>query len=481
MRETRVPPPARVCSPLNIPLSRRRPSPHTQVTIFTPHHDQARCFPETTSGAFTVTVAGAWLPRTLAGRGAALCALARCAAAAWALARDGAWDAIIADQVAGAVPALHAFTAWTAPVLFYCHFPDLLLAPPRGVHAPGLPARLGAALRSLYRAPLDALEQAATGAAEAVLVNSRFTAGVFADTFTRLAGRGVEPGVLYPAAAVPTEAALAAAAAGWEGVLPPGVTGLIKKKRGGGGSTSPPSPPPTVFVSINRFERKKDIGLAVRALAVVVRGVNKKQTNRGGGSKKTTTPAAPSNPVLILAGGFDPRLPENVDHLQELQALAAREGVADRVAFLPSFTDAQRGALLAVAAAILYTPSGEHFGIVPVEAGAAGVPVIAVASGGPLESVVDGVTGWLVEAEPAAFAGAMREVVERGAPAVRSSIGAAARAHVIAHFSRPAFGAALEAEVEKMVDAHAGRGVEKVEEEEARRPPVRARRRVKVK
>ena len=64
---------------------------------------------------------------------------------------------------------------------------------------------------------------------------------------------------------------------------------------------------------------------------------------------------------------------------------------------------------------------------------------------------------------------------------MRSSIGAAARAHVIAHFSRPAFGAALEAEVEKMVDAHAGRGVEKVEEEEARRPPVRARRRVKVK
>eukprot|EP00656_Telonema_subtile_P040972 TRINITY_DN46070_c0_g1_i1.p1 TRINITY_DN46070_c0_g1~~TRINITY_DN46070_c0_g1_i1.p1 ORF type:complete len:131 (+),score=12.37 TRINITY_DN46070_c0_g1_i1:263-655(+) len=35
----------------------------------------------------------------------------------------------------------------------------------------------------------------------------------------------------------------------------------------------------------------------------------------------------------------------------------------------------------------MYTPSGEHFGIVPVEAMAFGAPVIAIANGGPLESV----------------------------------------------------------------------------------------------
>ena len=44
----------------------------------------------------------------------------------------------------------------------------------------------------------------------------------------------------------------------------------------------------------------------------------------------------------------------------------------------------------------LYTPVGEHFGIVPLEAMAAGVPVIAMASGGPLETVKNGETGYLI-------------------------------------------------------------------------------------
>ena len=463
------------------------PLPHTslsrsQVTIFTPHHDPARCFPETTAGTFTVTVAGSWFPRTIAGRAAAACALARCAAAAAALGAAGPWDAVIADQVAGAVPFLHAFTVWATPVLFYCHFPDLLLAPRRGAAAPGLAARLGAAVRAAYRAPLDALEQAATGAADAILVNSRFTAAVFASTFTRLAARGVEPGVLYPAAAVPTEAALAAAAAGWEAALPADVVRLVKTGGSGGGGGGAP---PVVFVSINRFERKKDIGLAVRALAAVTQRQATRTRGGAGGSTaapSSRTPPPPTDAVLILAGGYDPRLPENVDHLEELRALAAAEGVAGRVAFLPSFSDAQRAALLAVAAAVLYTPSGEHFGIVPVEAGAAGVPVIAVASGGPLESVVDGVTGWLVGADPAAFGGAMAAVAAAGGAAVRATVGAAARAHVLAHFSRPAFGAALEGEVERMVAAHAA-GRRRVSGEKAAdgRVTVRAGRRVKAK
>lgn len=457
-----------------------------QVTIFTPHHDPARCFPETLTGTFTVTVAGAWFPRTICGRAAAACAVVRCAlataaAGAAALCARTPWDAAVVDQVAAAVPCLHAATAWRTPVLFYCHFPDLLLAPRQG---------RGAVLRALYRAPLDALEQAATGCADALLVNSHFTAGVFRDTFTRLAGRGVRPGVLYPAAAIPTDDALETAVATWEAVLPPAVVSLVKGTggsggggsgggtRGGGGapSSSPSpssssSPPPTVFVSINRFERKKDIGLAVRALATLVHGgqegggCGRRRRAAGADEPAATTTttraagptAAPADAVLIVAGGYDPRLPENVAHLAELEALAAAEGVAGRVAFLPSFTDAQRAALLAVAAAVLYTPSGEHFGIVPVEAGAAGVPVIAVASGGPLESVVDGVTGWLVEASPAGFAAAMGRVVAVGSAGVRGSVGAAARAHARAHFSRPAFGEALQGEVERMVVAHAGR------------------------
>ena len=51
--------------------------------------------------------------------------------------------------------------------------------------------------------------------------------------------------------------------------------------------------------------------------------------------------------------------------------------------------------LLNAATLLLYTPPNEHFGIVPLEAMLAGVPVLAVNSGGPLETIVDGETGWL--------------------------------------------------------------------------------------
>ena len=59
----------------------------------------------------------------------------------------------------------------------------------------------------------------------------------------------------------------------------------------------------------------------------------------------------------------------------------------------------------------LLFPGVEDFGLVPVEAQAAGAPVIAYAAGGALETVVDGVTGRLVHAQTAeAFAAAIEEI-----------------------------------------------------------------------
>lgn len=40
-----------------------------------------------------------------------------------------------------------------------------------------------------------------------------------------------------------------------------------------------------------------------------------------------------------FAGGYDARLAENREHLKELQQLARNLGLADRVAFVPSFSD----------------------------------------------------------------------------------------------------------------------------------------------
>jgi glycosyltransferase involved in cell wall biosynthesis len=62
------------------------------------------------------------------------------------------------------------------------------------------------------------------------------------------------------------------------------------------------------------------------------------------------------------------------------------------IEFLGRVPDKQLAKLYGEAKAFIF-PAEEDFGIVPVEAMAAGTPVIAYAKGGLLESVVDGVTG----------------------------------------------------------------------------------------
>jgi glycosyltransferase involved in cell wall biosynthesis len=62
--------------------------------------------------------------------------------------------------------------------------------------------------------------------------------------------------------------------------------------------------------------------------------------------------------------------------------------------------DAERDALMGSARALLF-PGEEDFGIVPVEAQAAGLPVIAYRVGGASETVIDGRTGVLFEEQSA--------------------------------------------------------------------------------
>lgn len=65
------------------------------------------------------------------------------------------------------------------------------------------------------------------------------------------------------------------------------------------------------------------------------------------------------------------------------------------VIFLLSVPNALKQLLLNSAKLLVYTPSNEHFGIVPLEAMLSGVPVLAANTGGPTETVVEGETGWL--------------------------------------------------------------------------------------
>lgn len=148
---------------------------------------------------------------------------------------------------------------------------------------------------------------------------------------------------------------------------------------------------------------------------------------------------------------------ENVQHHEELNTLATETYGLEtytlfsksidsntvvpectQVLFIPSFNEAQRTYLFASASVLVYTPSNEHFGIVPVEAMYAGLPVIAVNNGGPTESVVDGVTGYLCEDTPDEFCVSMHKVISMGEEG-RREMGINGREHVEGMFGDGVF------------------------------------------
>jgi glycosyltransferase involved in cell wall biosynthesis len=113
--------------------------------------------------------------------------------------------------------------------------------------------------------------------------------------------------------------------------------------------------------------------------------------------------AHPRARIVVIGGavgGFSAAYP------RELEELARTLGIHDRVTFLGQRPDV--AALLPGLDVFVMASFGEPFGLVTVEAMAAGVPVVATAAGGTLEIVDDGRTGVLVPVDdPAAMAAAI--------------------------------------------------------------------------
>lgn len=237
-------------------------------------------------------------------------------------------------------------------VMFYCHYPDKLLSTDRR-----------SCLKRAYRLILDTAEEVTTGAARCIVVNSNFTKKVFEDNFPiiRKCCKSHKPKVIYPSIQEKSFVK--------SGKLEQSIGDLLGREI---------TRDTLILTSLNRYERKKNIMLALDSFSYVC----KRQ-----GSKDS---------VLVIAGGYDVRLPENVEHHLELAKRAEELGISDRVVFLRSISNDQRLLLLENTKVLLYTPENEHFGIVPVEAMHLGCIVLACNSGGPLESVADGKTGYLM-------------------------------------------------------------------------------------
>src|SRR5205823_649012 len=96
---------------------------------------------------------------------------------------------------------------------------------------------------------------------------------------------------------------------------------------------------------------------------------------------------------LAIAGGA-PDAPVDADpYARRLRELAAQTGLGDRLELLGAVGREAMPATYRDADVVACPAWYEPFGLVPLEAMAAGVPVVATAVGGHVDSVVHGVCG----------------------------------------------------------------------------------------
>lgn len=96
---------------------------------------------------------------------------------------------------------------------------------------------------------------------------------------------------------------------------------------------------------------------------------------------------------LIIAGGPEHARLETDPEARRLQRLTEEAHVSERVHLWGRVARADVPKLMRSADAVVAVPWYEPFGIVPLEAMACGVPVVASAVGGMVDTVLDGVTG----------------------------------------------------------------------------------------
>lgn len=203
------------------------------------------------------------------------------------------------------------------------------------------------------------------------------------------------------------------------------------------------------LVSFNRFEAKKNVALAIESFAKVKK-------------EGLVTKSIARDLRLVVGGGYDDALADNRETLVKLQKLCDTLGLSHYtltsqtsspapkgvdVLFVLNFSTAQRSALLLAEStlALLYTPAHEHFGIVPIEAMACGLPVLAANSGGPTETVVDFAskdeppTGFLREPTAEEWAPALADLVILSS-ADRAKVSENGKKRVQDHFSSESLG-----------------------------------------
>jgi len=152
--------------------------------------------------------------------------------------------------------------------------------------------------------------------------------------------------------------------------------------------------------------------------------------------------AVPDARLLIAGGPTREELGEDPE-VHRLAGIAREHDVADRVRFLGAVRQHEVARLMAASSAVVCAPWYEPFGIVPVEAMAAGRPVVGTAVGGLLDTVDGGVTGDLVPPRnPHQLGETMRRLLAD--PERREAYGLAGRAKAVRRYRWPRIAAGVE-------------------------------------
>jgi D-inositol-3-phosphate glycosyltransferase len=170
------------------------------------------------------------------------------------------------------------------------------------------------------------------------------------------------------------------------------------------------------IVTLGRLVPRKGIDLAVRALRLLKdQGIDDVELLVVGGAAGAAGLAA------------DPEA-------QRLRGLARELGVEDQLVLRGQLAQAHIPPVLRSADVVICAPWYEPFGIVPLEAMACGVPVVAASVGGLIDTVVDRKTGLHVPPrDPQAVADAVAELLAN--PQLRRELGKAGQQRVRTRYS----------------------------------------------
>jgi glycosyltransferase involved in cell wall biosynthesis len=136
-------------------------------------------------------------------------------------------------------------------------------------------------------------------------------------------------------------------------------------------------------VSVGELSLRKNVGFIIKAISQI---------------------AAPRPRLVWIANSA------SEEYYKEMLSLAKSHQVTFDARM--SIDDSELAETLNRAAAMVYAPRLEPFGLAPLEANACGLPVVAVAEGGVREVIIDGINGLLVQHQPEAMAQAIHRLMQ---------------------------------------------------------------------